>query len=226
MIMGSKAGGFGMVSPLDFTCDASSYLCRLKSQWFIGGLNVPPQDLPSADLRSTVFGIGVFCAISISCAASRATWAFARDKAIPFHRTFSVVNSRFSDIPLNAYLLSMTIQLLLGLLYLGSSAAFNAFSGVAVICLGASNAMPIAISLLNGRKDVSDSPFPLGRFGYALNTVAVLWVVFQIVLFSMPSTIPVTRSTMSEQSVPPALQICSFARVQIMHRLSLSVSLG
>ena len=49
-----------------------------------------------------VFGIAIFCAISISCAALRATWAFARDRAIPFHRTFSVPNSRLSDIPLNA----------------------------------------------------------------------------------------------------------------------------
>ncbi|EEB87414.1 hypothetical protein MPER_15237, partial [Moniliophthora perniciosa FA553] len=36
-----------------------------------------------------IFGVGIFCAISISCAASRATWAFARDKALPFHRVFS-----------------------------------------------------------------------------------------------------------------------------------------
>ncbi|ESK89515.1 hypothetical protein Moror_16074 [Moniliophthora roreri MCA 2997] len=146
-----------------------------------------------------IFGVGIFCAISISCAASRATWAFARDKALPFHRAFSHVHS--SGTPLNAYLLSTTIQLLLGLIYLGSSTAFNAFVGVAVICLGASNGMTILISLMNGRKDMVDSPFPLGKWGVPLNTIAVLWVMFEIVLFCMPAVVPVTRVTMNYASV-------------------------
>ncbi|KAJ7735983.1 amino acid/polyamine transporter I [Mycena metata] len=149
-----------------------------------------------------IFGIGMFCAISISCAASRATWAFARDAAIPFHQTFANVNTHLSGgIPLNAILLSTAIQILLALIYLGSSAAFNAFVGVAVMCLGSSYAMPVAISLANGRKDMTDSPFPLGRFGTALNTVAVVWAAFEMVLFSMPAVLPVTPTTMNYASV-------------------------
>ncbi|EGO20263.1 hypothetical protein SERLADRAFT_442396 [Serpula lacrymans var. lacrymans S7.9] len=148
-----------------------------------------------------IFGIGMFCAISISCAASRATWAFARDKAIPFHRHFSKINPHLYDVPLNAFLLSTIIQVLLGLIYLGSSAAFNAFSGVAVMCLGASYAMPVAISLLNGREDMLDAPFALGKWGTIINTIALLWIIFAIVLFSMPSVIPVTTVTMNYASV-------------------------
>ncbi|KAG1744623.1 amino acid transporter [Suillus paluster] len=137
-----------------------------------------------------IFGIGMFCAISISCAASRATWAFARDKAIPFHQSFSKISPHLDDVPVNALLLSTVIQILLGLIYLGSSAAFNAFVGVAVMCLGASYAMPVAILLLNGRKDMHDAPFNLGRFGTVINAVAVLWIMFAIVLFSMPAGHP------------------------------------
>ncbi|KAJ7703933.1 amino acid transporter [Mycena rosella] len=149
-----------------------------------------------------IFGIGMFCAISISCAASRATWAFARDAAIPFHRTFAKVNQRLSGgIPLNAILLSTAIQVLLGLIYLGSSAAFNAFVGIAVMCLGSSYAMPVAISLANGRADMADSPFRLGRFGPALNAGAVVWAAFELVLFSMPAVLPVTPTTMNYASV-------------------------
>ncbi|THU94216.1 amino acid transporter [Dendrothele bispora CBS 962.96] len=148
-----------------------------------------------------VFGIGMFCAISICCAASRATWAFARDKAIPCHSFFSKVNPHLSDVPMNAYILSTTIQLLLGLIYLGSSAAFNAFVGVAVICLGASYAIPVGMSLWHGREDVKDSPYPLGRWGYFINVIAVLWILFEIVLFSMPAVIPVTKSSMNYASV-------------------------
>ncbi|KAG1744626.1 amino acid transporter [Suillus paluster] len=147
LIMGSRAGGFGLV----------------------------------------IFGIGMFCAISVSCAASRATWAFA-----PLTST---------DVPANALLLSTFIQIVLGLIYLVSSAAFNAFAGVAVMCLGASYAMPVAISLLNARQDMHDAPFNLGRFGTVINAVAVLWIMFVIVLFSMPAVIPVTKISMNYASV-------------------------
>ncbi|KIK66419.1 hypothetical protein GYMLUDRAFT_38209 [Collybiopsis luxurians FD-317 M1] len=160
-----------------------------------------------------VFGIGMFCAISICCAASRATWAFARDRAIPLHNIFSRVNTLrlFSPssstasggvpVPVNGYILSTTIQLLLGLIYLGSTAAFNAFVGVAVMCLGASYAMPVFISLLNRREAVMDSPYSLGSWGTVINVTAVLWVSFEMVLFSMPAVIPVTRSSMNYASV-------------------------
>jgi len=139
----------------------------------------------------------MFCAISICCAASRATWSFARDKAIPLHKVWSKVNHSLGDVPLNANILVLVIQVLLGLIYLGSSAAFNAFVGVAVMCLGASYAMPIAISLANGRRDMADAPFSLGRWGFAINLFAVLWTAFEIVLFSMPAVIPVTPVSMS-----------------------------
>ncbi|KAL0574082.1 hypothetical protein V5O48_007867 [Marasmius crinis-equi] len=162
MVMGSKAGGFGV--------------------WII------------------LYGIAAFCGIAVLCAASRTTWAFARDKAIPFHTTFAYIPPGMS-VPLNAYMLSVFVQLLLGLIYLGSSTAFNAFVGVAVMCLGASNAIPIAISLANRRRDVQDSPYPLGRWGIPLNVISVAWVAFEIVLFSMPPVVPVTKVTMNYASV-------------------------
>ncbi|KIY52496.1 amino acid transporter [Fistulina hepatica ATCC 64428] len=149
----------------------------------------------------SVFGVAMFCAISISCAASRATWSFARDRAIPFHTVFAQVNHRLSDVPINAFLLSTAVQVLLGLIYLGSSAAFNAFVGVEVMCLQSSYALPVAISLAGGRRAIADSPYFLGRWGVLWNTVAVLWVLFQIVLFSMPATLPVTPTTMNYASV-------------------------
>lgn len=152
-----------------------------------------------------VFVIAMFCAISCSCAASRATWAFSRDKAIPAHHLFSRVNARLDGVPLNAYLLSTTVQLLIGLIFLGSSAAFNAFVGVAVICLGASYAMPVGISLVMGRRDVKDAPFSLGRWGRFINSMAVIWALFATILFCMPAVIPVTKVSMSMQFMPVLL---------------------
>ncbi|KAL9708736.1 hypothetical protein Ac2012v2_008118 [Leucoagaricus gongylophorus] len=149
-----------------------------------------------------IFMIGVFCAISICCAASRATWSFARDKAIPYSTFFGKVNHGFLEgVPLSAYLLSTMVQVLLGLIFLGSSTAFNAFVGVAVMCLGVSYALPVLLSVLNRRREVLDAPYSLGHWGYFINCIAVLWVFFEMVLFSMPAVIPVTSTSMNYASV-------------------------
>jgi len=154
LVMGSKAGGFGM--------------------WFI------------------VFLSAVFCCISICCTASRATWSFARDRAIPFSSTFSGLNKHLGGVPLNAYLLSTAVQLLVGLLSLGSTAALNAFVGVAVLCLNSGYVLPVAVLLVNGRKGVEGTTFYMGKItGAAMNACTVVWVLFQIVLYSMPAVVPV-----------------------------------
>lgn len=70
-------------------------------------------------------------------------------------------------------MLSMAVQILLGLIYFGSVAAFNAFSGVGVICLTVSYATPIAVSLLGGRKHIKDGHFNWGVVGMVCNIVAI-----------------------------------------------------
>jgi len=151
-----------------------------------------------------IFGIGMFCAISISCAASRATWAFARDHALPFSRVFARVATpplTHEPIPVNAFLLSTAVQVLLGLIYLGSSTAFNAFVSVSVICLGSSYAMPVVVSLARGRREVARAPYSLGRWGVLVNAVTTAWILFAIVLFCMPTVVPTTPQTMNYASV-------------------------
>ncbi|EWY80866.1 hypothetical protein FOYG_16783 [Fusarium oxysporum NRRL 32931] len=140
--------------------------------------------------------LGVICGVGCTTATSRCTWAFARDGAIPGAKWWSKINHKL-DIPLNAMMLSMVIEILLGLIYFGSSAAFNAFSGVGVICLTASYGTPIAISLTTGRKQVKTGNFYLGTFGYAAKIIATVWSVLALPLFCMPSTIPVTAKTVN-----------------------------
>jgi amino acid transporter len=85
-------------------------------------------------------------------------FSFSRDGAIPGSRYWKQVNRKL-DVPLNAMWLSTAVQvcqlfwgsvvtnafaahtgpyIVLGLIYFGSATAFNAFSGVGVICLGLS----------------------------------------------------------------------------------------
>ncbi len=110
----------------------------------------------------------------------------------------SGLNKHLGGVPLNAYLLSMAIQLLVGLLSLGSTAALDAFVGVAVLCLNSGYVLPVAVLLANGRKGVEGTTFYMGKIkGAAMNACTVVWVLFQIVLYSMPAVIPVTRVSMS-----------------------------
>jgi amino acid transporter len=116
--------------------------------------------------------LGLMCGIGCTTAASRATWAFARDGAIPGSKLWRTVNPKL-NVPLNAMMLSMAVQLILGLIYFGAPVAFNAFSGVGVICLTLSYAVPILISLIRGRKQVKEGQFYLGALGTFCNVVAL-----------------------------------------------------
>lgn len=148
-------------------------------------------------LTLLVLVITLFCSISITVAASRCTWAFARDKAIPVSRLWSKVDARHGT-PIWALVLTTVVQMLLGLINLGSSSAFLAFVSVGVISLAVSYGIPIAISMVHWRKDVNDARWTMGKgLGWVVNVVALLWIVFETVLFSMPTVLPVTNVTMN-----------------------------
>ena len=152
-------------------------------------------------LTFLVLAITLFCSISITVAASRCTWAFARDRAIPLSRVWSKVDKRLG-VPVYAILLVTAVQMLLGLIDLGSSSAFTAFVSVGVIALAVSYGIPIGISLYYGRKDVSTAKWRLGPIiGPIANVIALTWISFECVLFSMPTALPVTEVTMNYASV-------------------------
>ncbi|KAI6782612.1 putative amino-acid permease [Emericellopsis cladophorae] len=138
----------------------------------------------------------LMCSIACTTATSRCVWAFARDGAIPGAKLWMKVNKKL-DVPVNAMMLSMIVQLALGLIYFGSTLAFNAFSGVGVICLTAAYACPIAINLFTGRKQVRKGNFFLGPLGYFTNIVALAWTLLALPLFCMPTSIPVTADTLN-----------------------------
>lgn len=159
--------------------------------------------------------LGLICGVGCATTTSRCTWAFARDGAIPGSRWWKVVNRRL-DMPLNAMLLGMVVEILLGLIYFGSSAAFSAFSGVGIILLTLSYACPVAVSLLRRRQDIKEGGFYLPIVGTFCNIVTVGmclfpccacfniadirrsgWTILAIPLFCMPTFKNVTVGSMN-----------------------------
>ena len=158
-----------------------------------------------------IIGIMFFAGIGALTAASRCTYAFARDGAIPGYKWWKKVDKRF-DVPLGGIILSTIIDCLVGLIYFGSSAAFNSFTGVATICLSTSYGLPILVSVLRGRKLIKHSTYSLGKFGFAINVATLVWIVLAIVLFCMPVSLPVTAATMNYASV----LIAAFASISVL----------
>ncbi|KAF4984097.1 hypothetical protein FZEAL_636 [Fusarium zealandicum] len=147
-----------------------------------------------------ILGILMFAGIGALTAASRCTWAFARDGAVPGWRLFSRVNHRL-DMPVWALILSTVVDCLLGCIYFGSSAAFNSFTGVATICLSTSYGVPVLVSLVRKRKMVKHSPFSLGKFGPIINMISIVWICFAVIIFCMPVSLPVDAASMNYASV-------------------------
>lgn len=88
--------------------------------------------------------------------------------------------------------------MLLGLINLGSSSAFLAFVSVGVISLAVSYGIPIAISLFHRRRDVNGARWTMGNtVGWVVNVIALLWIIFEMILFSMPTVLPVTEVSMN-----------------------------
>lgn len=133
---------------------------------------------------------------------SRTAWAFARDKAIPFDAYFAHV-SKGQQIPVRMVVLVSILQALLGLLYLGSTTAFNAVLSMSILGMYASYLLPIVFMLARrGRRDhpagVPRGVFRLGRVGgYMTNVASVLWLVFAMVFSTFSSFMPVDARNMN-----------------------------
>ncbi|KAJ5358449.1 uncharacterized protein N7496_010862 [Penicillium cataractarum] len=140
------------------------------------------------------------CTVGNGTTCSRTIWAVSRDDMLPFSRVWATVNTQF-QIPLNALCLTGTVVSLYGLIFLGSSTAFSAMVGAAIIFLQTSCALPQAILLWRGRHILPERPFSLGRFGFAINLVSVLWVVLLDILCFFPVEMPVTKENMNYVSV-------------------------
>ena len=78
-------------------------------------------------LEALVVATAIGCLIASHTWQSRLCWSFARDGGVPASRWLAHVHSGL-DVPLHAHLVSCVVVGLLGLLYLGSSTAFNRYA--------------------------------------------------------------------------------------------------
>ncbi|THG93276.1 hypothetical protein EW026_g7921 [Hermanssonia centrifuga] len=123
---------------------------------------------------------------SMVLAASRQSYAFARDGALPFSRWLYRMNG-FTKTPVNTVWFCCVFAILLGLLAFAGTSAINAVFSLSVVALYIAYSIPISARFL-GQNDFKPGPFNLGVFSGPIALTAVLWMAFMGFVFLFPST--------------------------------------
>ncbi|KAL9016130.1 MAG: hypothetical protein Q9185_006513 [Variospora sp. 1 TL-2023] len=125
--------------------------------------------------------------ISILVAASRQTWAFSRDGALPFSAFFRPISQRFGFIPLRAIWGCAFLAVVLGLLTLIAPAAAQALFSLAVAGNNLAWGVPIFARVVWGQKKFVPGPFYTGdRFSVPVAWTAIVFLVFGTLLAMFP----------------------------------------
>ncbi|KAJ5296693.1 uncharacterized protein N7443_007586 [Penicillium atrosanguineum] len=139
----------------------------------------------------------LFATTAIMTTSSRMCYAFARDGGLPFSPYFSQIHPKLK-VPLHSLYLNLALVIVFGLIFLGSSSAFNAIVSASVVWLDLSYGIPIAIHMLRGRNTLPERPFVLPNIlGWILNTISVVYILITTVLFLFPPDLPATGSNMN-----------------------------
>ncbi|KAJ5222974.1 uncharacterized protein N7469_009214 [Penicillium citrinum] len=192
-------------------CGVMSWLAAVVMMWTAGDWNAymtSPQPYMSwwIGVTGSQYGGGLFCAlvmiginffviVGTNSAGSRIVWSMARDKAFPYSEYLAQVNSRLG-IPLRAIGFVVVVDLILGLIVLGSDLAFQSIISGGGLMLQVSYLVPVLIVLVRGRKILpSRVHFDLGKWGYIINVLSVSWSLLICAVYLCPLYVPVTIPT-------------------------------
>jgi urea carboxylase system permease len=121
------------------------------------------------------------CALAVHTAAIRLTFAMARDNALPFGERLASVNPN-SQTPIVPAVVIGVIAILILVLNIGQPKIFTVLTSIAVIMIYLAYLMvtaPMLVQRLKGQWPPPDLAaggyFTMGRWGMAVNVLAVLW---------------------------------------------------
>ncbi|KAF3491965.1 uncharacterized protein GIQ15_01482 [Arthroderma uncinatum] len=88
----------------------------------------------SATMASVIVTLALFANCNYLASTSRMTWSFARDRGLPGWKALAKVERR-TEVPLTSVLVTAAITILLSLIVIGSTTAFNIIVSLTVACL-------------------------------------------------------------------------------------------
>jgi amino acid transporter len=124
--------------------------------------------------------------VSILVAASRQSWAFSRDGALPFSGYFRVISKSFGYIPLRTTIACAVLAAVLGLLCLIAPAAAAALFSLAVAGNNVAWGVPIFARVVWGQHKFTPGPFYTGKLSVPIAWTAVTFLTFGILLCMFP----------------------------------------
>ncbi|PGH10719.1 hypothetical protein AJ79_05310 [Helicocarpus griseus UAMH5409] len=130
--------------------------------------------------------IQYFMGLSILIAASRQSWAFSRDGALPFSNFFRKVSTKISFQPVRAVCGCATLGIILGLLCLIHPAAANALFSLGSAGNDLAWAIPILCRVAWGQDKFKPGAFYTGRFSKPIAVIALVYLSFSITLCMFP----------------------------------------
>ncbi|MGD9764968.1 MAG: amino acid permease [Candidatus Binatia bacterium] len=158
--------------------------------------NAPPvlylayANLPAVAAHAVAIVIGVamwLCGLSSITSMSRMWFAFARDGGMPGHTLIRRVHPVWRT-PVWAIVITCGLAVLLTVY----AALYSVVVAISTTALYLAYAIPIWLNLRNKLRGAGEfteparAPWSLGRWGIVLNLIAVAWVAFITVLFSIP----------------------------------------
>lgn len=132
--------------------------------------------------------MAIFGCVNNVATCSRQLFAFARDNGIPFGAFLSRVQPGW-DIPLNSVIVSFAIAILLSLINIGSSVAFNSIASLGTCALLSSYIISISCMFIKRWRNepLLPSKFNLGRAGIWVNGISVIYLCFAFVFAFFPN---------------------------------------
>jgi amino acid transporter len=119
------------------------------------------------------------CGLASVTSMGRMWYAFARDGGMPGSRMLARVSA--NGTPVNAIVVTSVISVLVCVY----AAAFYVVTSISTIALYLAYVIPIALNLVH-RLPREQMPWSLGRFGPAINVIAILWCAFITIIFVLP----------------------------------------
>ena len=153
----------------------------------------------AAGLTAILIMLMWFATFGFLATASRQTWSFARDGGLPFSNFLAHVNPKLA-LPLRSIALCTIVPCLIGLINIGSSAAFNAIISLTEAGLYTSYLIPIILVMMKkirGDPDLQYGPWKMGKVGIAINAFSCVFLVLSIFFGFFPPAVPVTAVTMN-----------------------------
>jgi choline transport protein len=190
-IMNSSLGFVMLITFCFCLGDVESVLATATGQPHIQVMyNITQSTAGATVLASITVVMAIFGCVNNVATSSRQLFAFARDHGVPFGGFLSRVQPGW-DIPLNSVIVSFGISVLLALINIGSTAAFNSIASLGTCALLSSYIISISCIFLKRWRNEPLLPtqFSLGKAGIWINGIAIVYLCMAF-LFAFFPTFP------------------------------------